>query len=37
MEEFNKNSHKVKKFDGDIPMEELLKLQNKIKQDQQST
>lgn len=33
MEQFNKNSHLVKKFNGDIPLDELIKLQDKIKED----
>ncbi|CAD8079813.1 unnamed protein product [Paramecium sonneborni] len=30
MEQYNKNSFKVKKFDGDIPIDELMNLQKKI-------
>jgi hypothetical protein len=31
MEQYNKNASKIKHFDGDIPMEELMKLQQSIK------
>jgi len=35
MEKFAQNQKKVKKFDGEIPMEELMKLQRKVMQSKQ--
>ncbi|CAD8163148.1 unnamed protein product [Paramecium pentaurelia] len=36
MEQYNKNSFKVKKFDGDIPIDELMNLQKKIQTEKSS-
>ncbi|CAD8154281.1 unnamed protein product [Paramecium octaurelia] len=36
MEQYNKNSFKVKKFDGDIPIDELMNLQKKIQTEKTS-